>query len=1318
MSDIRRECPQCGRKITQISATGKIGFCEYHKQWFPFSTDAEAEASEANRKYREELARKKAEQEEKARREQEEQVRKKKRSLGLKIGLVLLVLILAAIALFVFKILPENRYKEAEALFEAGQYQEAIAKYEAMNGYQDSEKKIALSEAFLELQKGNTEEALIKLNGIESMSGSESFQFIYDSMKERCLANTDKTAAYTDWAAFLESYKFEIEKYELTDDYQQVLTQLKLEYADLLAKQKDPACISLYEEAAAAGADISTSVTAAIDYFGAGLSRNELRKVLISAQEAAGQDASEQQGLLKDEIKQYINDWKSLNLDTSDVYELLREAKDLGIEGIDSVSVSKDLGLAIVNQQEDVSKYLYLDPDGDGVEELFVFTKDGTLKTYSVNDSFKSLSQISTDLAGGTISEEETAFLVLAADRSAFCVISKNAAKPQMLYREEGIIDYQKSDAVITYGKELEGSIFRSMRYSYSLETPEQDAAVTEIYWQAEDYPYPETPADSVRRYYEAKGYAIADEEAALTAKAKGSPVEGFAAEGLSSLPLPAAPYTIDAASYDKEEEYCLVEAQYQSGRTNVTKYFVLVLEDDQWKIAGTADAFAAGMEEASMEKDLPVLSLNEFSVGHLTDKDDKDAYRLLLPEAARIQMVWQAGEKQGSANAYKISVFDADDLSESLISYELTLSPSRQMAAALYLDAGVYYVQVEPLKYEDIDYRIMFQTERDVNMEKEDNNTPETANPIELNTVYSASLYVGTDVDHFSFDLEEPGAVNVVLSGSKDGTKQTLYEFKLFNNSGTQLTQGALTGLEDQAETGNIYLDKGSYYVQISKGKGWTSWDYQLEIKVDAAEGVEIEPNDTAETANQIQVNLPVTGIFGAEGDIDQYSFTLDKDMIVQPGLTFAPADSSETTYILQMSKDGKALAIVNIAGNESGKAVPPQLLTAGTYTVRVENPLFIKQEYQLIITAIEAEVIETESNNSPETANKIKIGDHVTGVLSSKDDVDYFSFTLEEPGAAEVVLTGYGNGSAKTQYTVQLLDKDGQVLITGSELAGNVTEASTGTVYLNSGEYTVCVNIGAAWTAWDYRLEVRSEHTDNTEAEINNTVETANPIPVNQEITGSFAVEGDVDYYQFTLDTDKVIQLKLNFTPLEASTKTYVMTLFQGDQVIQAANIGGKENNKVIAPLALKAGTYLLKVDNPNYIRQDYTVSITAIDVALAETEPNDELAAANSLGLDETITGVLSKAEDVDSYLVKLEEETIVKVSFSFTPASGTATAFVLQLEQGGKTLWSANITAESGGDEQTLQIPAGEYYLRVKASSWISAVYSLGLTTIEQ
>ena len=158
---------------------------------------------------------------------------------------------------------------------------------------------------------------------------------------------------------------------------------------------------------------------------------------------------------------------------------------------------------------------------------------------------------------------------------------------------------------------------------------------------------------------------------------------------------------------------------------------------------------------------------------------------------------------------------------------------------------------------------------------------------------------------------------------------------------------------------------------------------------------------------------------------------------------------------------------------------------------------------------------------------------------------------------------------------------------------------------------------------------------------------------------------------------------------------------------------NIGGKESTKVMTPVALAAGTYTVKIENPRFVRQDYTLHLVSMAVDSTEREPNDTAALATDLAVGQARTAVLTTDADVDYYRVSFAEQTTVTLRFSFPQSTNANTAFVLTVEQNGRTQWTANIKGDSGGIEQQIQFPAGEYYLMVKPSTWLGTVYTIAI-----
>lgn len=424
---------------------------------------------------------------------------------------------------------------------------------------------------------------------------------------------------------------------------------------------------------------------------------------------------------------------------------------------------------------------------------------------------------------------------------------------------------------------------------------------------------------------------------------------------------------------------------------------------------------------------------------------------------------------------------------------------------------------------------------------------------------------------------------------------------------------------------------------------------------------------------------------------------------------------ETSRTAYTVSMQRGtltGETVFTYDLQPSPKLQQSRDLFVPAGVYYVTVETKVADAEEYRLTLSLSEETNVELENNDTAQNATSVALNTPYSASLSSARDVDFFSFTLEEASAVNVTLNTSGSGSKSTLYTYEVYSATDGPKLAGVSIPGNAQLSETGNLYLAAGSYYVQVAKGSSSTNEEYILTVHVDQGGFMEAESNDTQETANAVPVNEDIHGSFSREGDVDFFAFTLDSDAVIQPRFTFTPTDSSSKTYVLTILDNSRrELLKVNIGGKESTKVIAPLALPAGTYTVKLENPRFVRQDYTLRLVSMAVEASEHEPNDSAGLATELNIGQARTGVLSSNADVDYYKLSFAQQTTVTFHFSFTQSTSTSTAFVLSIEQNGKNQWSTNIKGDSGGIEQTLQFPAGEYYLKVKPSTWISAVYTI-------
>ena len=1086
--NVRAECPRCGRQLENFN--GHIGYCSQHKWVSPAGLGFEAEAAEQNRLDAEalEASRLEAErqkQEELARQKQEEHAQAVRKTI---FAIAAVLLVIAGVTFFVIR--PSLNYSSAGKKFDAGEYEEARDEYNALGTYKDSAARAELCNALLSLQNGDTEAAAAKLDlltGDENKElaaklGSALIPVMNDwknkGLTPELLLSLLQKSAVIDpkgsldlakltlegHAALLDGEQLSFIAWDVTDDGNPELVTLNPDYS-----------VTVYRMSADSNLLIPVDEPVQAEClleFGNEYKENDISLAASCYEEAYQMDPNDvSRSSVEEATRTILKEWKTRGIEPAQIPARIRFADEekFDLSDIDREKAYEEAAAAAAG---DPVQFEFTDWDGDGYKELLAIYSDGKLVLFGIDGSWKALSTVETNLSGAsyTIAEEKTPLILAGSGaKDELLALTGTGNKLSELFREEGINHLEIKAVPVTFSRKLAGSIVRNEDYSYDAEGTANRPVRIGIDWQKDNYPLPESAAASVLRYFESRCYDIPEETALLIADPETDLT--FSAEMLAELPAPTDLDKLSVASYRTEDDIEYFEVSYPAGTRNV-RTWTTAENHKGWKTAGAAETYAEGQSVADIDFSIPLLSLNAETNSSLSTKGSRATYRVMVPGAGRVGLTWQSGKAAANGTSHVVTMTRGSLNGEEVFSYALKPSTNIQMTTDLFTAAGVYYVTVEAKAADTAPYAITIRYKPDPYVEKESNDTYQTATAIELNTTYSGNISGASDTDWYSFILDEPAAVNISFgsSGAGRGSSSSHTAALYSGTEGSVQTTVTVPGNAQLTESGVLYLSAGTYLVQVSKGSSLATDEYTLTINTLQAEGTsEFEPNDAAESANRIPVNEDVRAAIGKEGDVDFFRFTLENDAVVQPHFSFRPTDSSSKTYVLTVSGENR--------------------------------------------------------------------------------------------------------------------------------------------------------------------------------------------------------------------------------------------------QELLKVNIGGKESAKVIAPLALPAGSYIVKVENPRFIRQDYTLRIVSEEVGSAEKEVNDSLGLANALPFGTTVTGVISAETDIDYYKLDFSDTMTVTLKFAFPPTTVTGTAYVMTIEQNGKTQWTANIKGDSGGMEQQLQFPAGEYYIRIKPSAWIGAVYTI-------
>lgn len=227
-------------------------------------------------------------------------------------------------------------------------------------------------------------------------------------------------------------------------------------------------------------------------------------------------------------------------------------------------------------------------------------------------------------------------------------------------------------------------------------------------------------------------------------------------------------------------------------------------------------------------------------------------------------------------------------------------------------------------------------------------------------------------------------------------------------------------------------------------------------------------------------------------------------------------------------------------------------------------------------------------EHGNSIDTAADIVLNSAISAKIDYKGDVDYFKFTASESGNYIFGTKGY------TDTYGYLYDSNGKELLRDRD----------------SGEY-INFQINAALKAGQtYFVRVSHQHYKESGAysifvllEHGNSIDNANNIVLNSEISAAINYERDVDYFKFTANKSDNYTFKTT-----GSTDVYGYLYDSSGTMLSRNDDDGEGRNFQIIG-ALKAGeTYYIKVEySRGWSTGEYSIIVDISDLEEPSTPTN---------------------------------------------------------------------------------------------------------------
>ncbi len=324
--------------------------------------------------------------------------------------------------------------------------------------------------------------------------------------------------------------------------------------------------------------------------------------------------------------------------------------------------------------------------------------------------------------------------------------------------------------------------------------------------------------------------------------------------------------------------------------------------------------------ERKDSQNDAVVIELNKTYSGKMHSEDDKDWYKFTIPENYNGYAVVTM-QPDASVDTTTIK----DGMNWDFLLYKEGDTDSfhtysdvrgKRDSQKLPLGPGNYYVKVQDFDdsgydgYTDQMYNVQVSYTQDIHWEREDNNSQNGGNTVNLNETYVGNLMFESDEDwyrfvipeqkrgYFSISLGADPSVDVTTLGDGHGWNLAIYK------EGSNTSFKDYTNFTSTWTTQKLGFAPGVYYAKVtdfdaSGYDGYTGASYN--IKVNYTEDVlwEVESNATSTEASSIELEKSYVGNLYYEEDEDWFQFTIPEGKTGEFKVTLKPSASVDVSKL-----------------------------------------------------------------------------------------------------------------------------------------------------------------------------------------------------------------------------------------------------------------------------------------------------------------------------------------------------------------------------------------------------------------------------------
>lgn len=294
---------------------------------------------------------------------------------------------------------------------------------------------------------------------------------------------------------------------------------------------------------------------------------------------------------------------------------------------------------------------------------------------------------------------------------------------------------------------------------------------------------------------------------------------------------------------------------------------------------------------------------------------------------------------------------------------------------------------------------------------ESEPNDELSEADDIDTNVNYSGTLKDDNDVDYYRLYLNRKGKINIKFSHSKIDDDNEFWNIALFSTEENNLLEFNSSGKNAETMSSSTRVGAGLYYVKVASRYSHCDERYKITIQYESEDSsYESEPNDDLSAdAMNITPGKKYIGNLTNNSDVDYYKFSVSEKSKVWLDFSHDKINEDNTLWEVSLFGDSEGDLLKLYSTGENAKMSSECIrVPAGDYYVFIKSYYWCNLDYTFSVYAKkEGTNAESENNGDYSIATKINFDTGITGNLQSRDDIDFYTFTIKNTSSIKICFT-----------------------------------------------------------------------------------------------------------------------------------------------------------------------------------------------------------------------------------------------------------------------------------------------------------------------